>query len=197
MKLNFVFRIIFRLGLASGLFLSFSCAYKNAARFEGLPENIKVVYIPLFKNLSREPLVEAYFTEAIKAEILRSNNVKMAPSEMNAEATLTGVVENISVNSDESVIESKNTTYLPNGTVLPTQVKVTAVVRLTLTKKESNKVLWSSQFTQSKNYTPPQITLPVINSANSLYNLSEKRQTLESLSKDMMQLAYDRMVDQF
>ena len=62
---------------------------------------------------------------------------------------------------------------------------------------QSVVVLWASSFTQARNYTPPQLTLPTINSANSLYNLSVRRQTLSTLSKEMMQLAFDRLVDNF
>lgn len=178
-------------------FLLSSCAYKNSSQSDGLPENIKVIYIPIFTNESREPLTEVYFTNAFKNEVLRSGFAQLANTEINSEATLKGVIKSVTLTSDESVIESKDTAYLPQGTVLPTQVKVRVEVFLSLIKKDSNQVLWSSTFNQTKNYTPPQITLPVINSANNLYNLSERRQTLESLSKDMMQLAFDRMVDNF
>lgn len=177
--------------------LVFSCSYKNSSKYDRLPENVKVVYIPMFENLSREPLIETYFTEAIKEEFLRSGYASIAAKEFNAEAILKGKITSVEVNSDESVIESKSTTYLPQGSVLPTQTTVTVKVALSLIKKESGKILWQGEFAQSKNYTPPQITVPVVNSANSLYNLSEKRQTLESLSRDLMQLAYDRMIDGF
>lgn len=174
-----------------------SCAYKNSSKFDRLPENVKVLFVPLFQNQSREPLSEVYFTESFKNEVLRSGLAHLANNEINAEATLKGIVKSVKLVSDESIIESKDSAYLPQGTVLPTQVKVIVEVSMSLIKTDTKRVLWSGEFTQFKYYTPPQVTLPVINSANNLYNLNEKRQTLESLSKDMMQLAFDRMINNF
>lgn len=176
---------------------TFSCAYKLSNAVDKLPGGIKTITVPLFKNDSKEPQVEVYFTNAFKSEVLRFGKINLVNNEHEAEAVVTGTIKSVDLKSDESVIESKNATYLPYGTVLATQTKVTVVVSMKMTEIKSQKVLWSGDYTQSKNYTPPQITLPVINSANNLYNLSERRQTLEQLSKDMMQLALDRLVDNF
>lgn len=174
-----------------------SCAYKLSSNVDKLPGNINVLYIPIFINETKEPNVEVYFTNSLKTEVLRFGKISIADRPDQSQAILEGKIISIDYASDESLIESKDTAYLPFGTVLPTQVKVTVKVFITLTEYKTGKILWSSEFTQSKNYTPPQFTLPVINSANNLYNLSERRHTLESLSKDMMQLAFDRVVDNF
>jgi hypothetical protein len=86
---------------------------------------------------------------------------------------------------------------LPTENVLATQYRVTATVVLELKRKNSTDVLYSGQFVQTMNYSAPQITLPVINTANSLYNESAKRQTLDTISKELMQAAFDRMVENF
>ena len=128
---------------------------------------------------------------------MKAKFIQLKNDESSSEAVLQGRIISISVIADESVIEAKNTLYMPTENVLATQYKVTARIELILKKKNTTTILWSGQFTQSSNYSAPQITLPVINTANSLYNESAKRQTLTALSKDMMQAAFDRMVENF
>lgn len=194
MKPNFVFKFV---ALLLCSMTTFSCAYKLSNAVDQLPGGVNTIAVPMFKNDSKEPNIEVYFTNSFKGEVLRFGRINLVDSEAQAEAVVTGVVKSVKIVSDESVIESRNATYLPYGTVLATQVKVTVTVAMKMTEIKTGKILWSGDYEQSKNYTPPQITLPVINSANNLYNLSERRQTLETLSKDMMQLALDRLVDNF
>lgn len=177
-------------------FLS-SCAYKLSSNYDALPGNVRSIQIPIFKNDSIEVGAETTFTNALKSEALRSKFVQLKNDESEVEGILQGRVVRIEVVADESVIEAKNTQYLPAETVIATQYKVTAIIDLTLYRKGSMAVLWSGNFKQTSNYSAPQITLPVINTANSLYNQSAKRQTLDALSKDMMQAAFDRMVENF
>lgn len=174
-----------------------SCAYKLSSKVDTLPQNVRVIYAPLFKNNSTEPGTEVYFTNSMKRELLNSNVVSLVNSESSADAVLYGTVTLVEIVSDESAIEAKDTQFLPKNTILSTSTKITVTVDIKLQRKNSSEILWSSQFKQSRNYTPPQVTLPVINSANNLYNLSARRQTLETLSEEMMQLAFDRLVDNF
>ena len=155
------------------------------------------IVVSVFVNNTTEAFVENTYTDSMRSEILRSGYAQVANSESDADAVLIGTVQKVSLVADESVIESKNTDYLPNKNVLSKSVKVTVSVNLVLKKKGSSEVLWTGNFEQSRSYTPPQLTLPTINSANSLYNLSVRGQTLATLSKAMMQLAFDRMVDNF
>ncbi len=179
--------------------LYFGCAYKLSSTSDGLPGNIQSVYVHPFKNLSNEPGAEVFFTESLKKEILSSSKIQLKSSDGNTDGYIKGDITEIRIlSSDDSVIEAtKDAKFLPYGTVLSTQVKVEVRVRVELWSNKDKKVVWGSDFVQAINYTPPQITLPVVNSANNLYNLSARRQTLESLAQQMMQLAYDRMVDNF
>lgn len=181
------------------IFTGSGCAYKLSSQVDALPNQVKRVHMPIFNNKSTEPGVEVYFTESLKTEAIKSGLVQLTGTESESDAILTGVINEIEVTSDESVIESidDGKSYLPNSTVLSTQTKVTVSVSVSMKKKNSSEILWSSDFRQSRYYTPPQVTLPVINTANNLYNLSARRQTLETLSKEMMQLAFDRLVDNF
>lgn len=179
------------------IFTGAGCAYKLSSQVDALPNQVKRVHMPVFSNKSTEAGVEVYFTESLKTEAIKSGLVQLASTESESDAILTGVINEIEVIADESVIEARDNAYLPNSTVLSTQTKVTVSVSVFMKKKNSSEILWSSEFKQSRYYTPPQVTLPVINTANNLYNLSGRRQTLETLSKEMMQLAFDRLVDNF
>lgn len=179
------------------LFFTSGCAYKLSVETDSLPGNVKSIQIPLFKNDSAEVGAETFFTNSLKSEALRSKFVKLKNEEADVEGVLQGRITSVDVIADESVIEAKNSTYLPTETVIATQYKVTVRVSLQLKRRGSSATLWSGSFMQARNYSAPQITLPVINTANSLYNQSAKRQTLDALSKEMMQAAFDRMVENF
>jgi len=185
--------------ILSIVIFQFGCAYKLSSSTDSLPGHVKSIYLPIFKNNSTEPGVEVYFTNALKKEMLTSKKLQLFNDENQSDAVMYGKIKSVEINSDESVAESNQNSknYLPRGTVISTQVKVVVTVGLELKKANSSQVLWSSEFKQSLNYTPPQVTLPVINSTNNLYNLSARRQTLETLANQMMQLAFDRMVDNF
>ncbi len=174
-----------------------SCAYKLSTNLESLPGDVRHIQIPLFKNSSPEPGAEIYFTNSLKSEALRSRVAKLENESGQAEAILQGTIISIETLAGDSVIESSANPYLASGTVLATQYALSVNIFLELKKKDSSLVLWSGNFKQSKNYTAAQITLPVINTSNSLYNQSAKRQTLDALSKEMMQAAFDRMLENF
>ncbi len=174
-----------------------SCAYKLSTNLEALPGNVRRIQIPLFKNSTIEPGVEVFFTNSLKAEALRSRVAKIENDSGNAEAILQGTISSIEVVAGDSVIEPSTNQYLPGGTILATEYAVVISVDLTLKKRDSNVLLWSGNFKQSKNFTAGQITLPVINTSNSLYNHSAKRQTLDAISKELMQAAFDRMLENF
>jgi len=186
-----VIRFLFLFGLLTG------CAYQLSNKVDVLPGNSKVLYIPVFKNDSTESLVEVYYTDSLKNEVLRSGYAKLSNTESEADAVLIGRIQSVEVTTDELVVESVNTKYLPKDSVLSSKAKIKVQVELILKKKGSSEILWRGQYTEAKDYTPPQLTLPTINSANNLYNLSARKQTLITLSKEMMQLAFDRMVDNF
>lgn len=174
-----------------------SCAYKLSTSIDALPGGVRRIQIPLFKNATSEPGAEAYFTNALKTEALKSRVAIIENDESQAEAILQGTIASIEILADDSVLEAQNDKYLPGGTVLATQYHVTVTVDLKLKKKGSSAVLWSGNFKQAKTFPAAQITLPVINTSNSLYNQSAKRQTLDALSKEMMQAGFDRMVENF
>ena len=174
-----------------------SCAYNLRKETDVLPGGVKSIQIPLFKNNSPEAGAEIYFTNSLKSEALRSRAVRLENEDSNAEAILQGIVSGIQIVADESIVESPSKPYLPSGTVLALAYKVIVTIDLTLKKRGSNVLLWSGNFKQTKNFSAAQITLPVINTSSSLYNESAKRQTLDAISKELMQAAFDRLLENF
>ena len=60
----------FRLALAAVVLVG--CGYRFAASGGTLPEGVRALYVPLFANSTPEPGTEAYFTEALRAELARA-----------------------------------------------------------------------------------------------------------------------------
>ena len=179
-------------------FLS-GCAYKLSTKLEKLPGDVKSIQVPLFINSSTEPGIEVFFTNSLKNETLKSRVVKLVNEESESDGILQGRIVDVDVLASDSIIDAKtsNPKYLPRDNVLTSAYTVTVNVELILKKKGSSVIYWSGNFKQAQNYSAPGITLPVINTANNLYNHSAKRQTLDAISKEMMQAAFDRMLENF
>ena len=134
------------------LLVSSGCAYRLSSEYATLPGGVKNIQIPVFKNESPEVGVETFFTNSLKSEALRSRFVRLQNEESTSEAVLQGTIKSITVIADESVIEAKNTQYMPTETVLATQYKVTVNVDVVLKRRGSTEVLWSGSFRQESNY---------------------------------------------
>src|SRR5687768_13363470 len=110
-------RIFFRVTASVIIFfLAFNltgCAYKLSSRTIHLPGKVKSLQIPLFRNDSSEVGAETYFTNAMKVEALRSQFVTVKNEESEAEGVLQGRVMSVDVLADESIIEAKNTEFMP------------------------------------------------------------------------------------
>ena len=191
--------LFFKLTGSVIIFFTLSCAHNLSMTKNSMPGGVKKINIPLFKNESREPGIEIYFTNSLKTEAIKAH-LSLQDEENNSEAVFYGTITSMDVIVvDESIMEaSKNSSFLlPSETVLAATYTVKATINLVLKKRGSSEVLWSGSFTQARNYSAPIITLPVTNTANPLYNLSAKRQTLDILSREMMQEAFDRLLENF
>lgn len=186
-----IYRILFLFSLLT------SCAYHMGPRADAVPGGVKSIGIPVFKNLSKEVMVETYFTNALLQEFERSKVVQIVPEPL-AEATMYGVIKKIEYLADiNSMTLGKETQFQPAETVLTGSYQVRVEVELKLIRNGDQKLLWFSDYSKSKTYSAPQVTLPIVNSVNPLYNLSARRQLLEQVSLDLMSEAHDRMLDKF
>lgn len=183
-----VFRFIFALGTA---LLASSCAYRVGNQDRSLPQGYKQVSIPIFKNYSSEPGVEVSFTNALIKEFERSRigrNVDLAQ----AEVVIEGQIKSIAY-----VTGGTKDSGLPLGSVLATSYDIQVTVGLQVKRRADQAVLWNGEFSRTRSYTAPQVTLPALNTVNPLYNLSARRQNIDTLAMDLMAEAHDRLTEKF
>lgn len=169
-----------------------SCAYRWGAPDRALPGSYKQVYIPIFKNLTKEPGIELEFTNAIRQEFERSKIARISEPEQ-AEVELQGEISSLQYSPEAP----KEGGTLPLGTVIATQYNIRLNVHITLKKRADQSILWSGDFSSQRSYIAPQVTMSGINTVNPLYNLSARRQNIQVMSATLMSEAHDRMTENF
>lgn len=78
--------------LASILLAGSGCGYKLVGSGQGLPENIKQVFIPIFINKTGEPQIEREITRTVRQEFMTDGRVKIGPRNK-ADAIMTGEIQ--------------------------------------------------------------------------------------------------------
>lgn len=173
-----------------------SCAYHIGNQVETAPGGVRSISVPMFKNMSNEVSAEVQFTNALIQEFDRSKTVHVVAD--NSDAVMSGVITKIEYLVPATSLKlAQNTTYMPNGTVLATDYNLTVEVELKLIRRIDQKVVWTNTFVGVRSYSSPQVTLPVVNSVNPLYNLSARRQNISLLAAELMSEAHDRMLENF
>jgi hypothetical protein len=170
-----------------------SCGYNWGFGDRELPGGYREVAIPMFKNESTEVGIEADFTRSLIQRFERSQ-VAVVKDKDHAPLVLRGTITKVDVVRG---LGASKINQLPTRAVLNTEYVVTAHSTLSLVRQSDQKVLWSGSFEKSKVYLAPRIGTEVVNSANALYNSSERRLTLTSLADEMMREAHDRMTESF
>lgn len=177
-------------------FFALGCAYRWGHTDYRLAGGYEQLAIPVFKNQSREPGVEIYFTNSLVRQFERSK-IASVVSESLAPLSLQGVVIGVDY-IGESLIESDaNSNSLPTGTVLNTQYRVYVTTRLRLVRNSDQKVVWEGEFKNERVYVAPRMESAVTNTADPLYNQSARHLTISKLADDMMLEAHDRMTENF
>lgn len=172
------------------------CAYRLGVSGRTLPGGYKTVEVPIFANLSPEPGIEVAFTNSLIQEIER-NKVVAVQREGLAPAILKGEILNVTYKPTGPIQKGDKAPYLPDGAVLATGYRVLVTTRLRLVEKASGRTLWASDFDGESSYTAPQVTMARVNTVDPLYNLSARRRILESMARDLMTEAHDRMTENF
>lgn len=186
-----------RLCLIFLCFFQFGCAaYRWGSNSRALPGNYKKIAIPIFKNSTQEPNIEVYFTNALMQEFLRSP-VAEVTQEGNADILVNAVITDLTYKPLGEKTKDSGLVNLPIGSVLATNYAIYLTVNITLMSTRDGKVLWQQAFSNEKIYQAPQVTKPIINSVNPIYNLSARRQSIELLATTMMQEAFNRMTENF
>lgn len=184
-KLNHLLFIVFLFSLSA-------CAYRFGNADRSLPEGYRQVNIPIFKNYSQEPSVEVLFTNALIQEFEKSKFARVTEPAQ-SEVFIEGAIKSINYLGTNRRTEGS----LPSGTVLAASYDIQLVVSVTVRRHSDKSILWQGDFTRSRSYSAPQVTLAGVNTVNPLYNLSARRQNLEILANDVMAEAHDRITENF
>ena len=184
-----------KLLIVMSIFLS-SCGYKVGNLNRSMPEEVKLVAVPTFKNATGEAGLEGFFTNAVLEEIIKARFVKLAPQKK-AEAVLEGKVISIRYVPQGTNVADSSNNQLPTGTALTSSYDVQVVVNLRLRRRSDNKILWATTVSGSRTYQAAQIGESGFNSANAIYNYSAKKYTMGLLSKSLMTQAFSRMTEGF
>ncbi len=147
--------------LLSGL----GCGYRFAPGGSGLPEGVRSVCAPVFRNDTPEPGLEVLFTRAFRQELLRAGVLGSGT----CEASIEGVV--VSVSSYPTLIN-----YRASATV---------VVRLV----KDGRVLSETMVSGNEDFLTGQPGVPV----DVLEAEANRQAALQRLGEALMREAYDRL----
>lgn len=138
---------------------------------------------------------EGIFTNAMVAELIRADFVKLVP-QSRAEVVLEGTIISIAYEASGTITnESKSS--LPANAVLNSSYDAKVIVKLNLRRVRDQKIIWNGSFSGQRNLRAAQIGTAGLNSANPNYDYDAKRFTLGVLAKQMMAEAYSRMTEGF
>jgi hypothetical protein len=175
--------------------LAASCAYRIGSPDRSLPGGYRQVFVPVFKNKTMEPGIEVSFTNALIQEFERAKIGRVTP-ESQAEIIAEGEIETVEY-APAGKREYTEGSSLPRGAVLAAQYQIAILAKLTLLRSSDRSVLWTGEFAGERSYVAPQVIAAGINTVNPLYNLSARRQNIETIAIKMMSEAHDRMTENF
>ncbi|MBN2467985.1 MAG: LptE family protein [Deltaproteobacteria bacterium] len=104
-------------------------SYRFVPEHNTLPEGVKSISIPFFKNDTYEANIESYFSDALINEFVKNKQITVASH--GADATLYGIVKEFSMASIAYSREDRARQY-----------RAYVVLELTLTKNESGEIIW-------------------------------------------------------
>lgn len=171
-----------------------SCAYTWGPSLRTLPGNHRTLSIPVFKNKTMEPGIEVSMTNSLRHEFNRSNQFRVQ-DEKETEVTVLGEIT--SIKNEPAGPRTSADSNLPTGAVLATSYTTILTMHVKLVRKSDGFIYWESDFQGERAYSAPQVTLSGVNSVNPIYNLSARRQNIESMTNDMMSEVYDRLTENF
>lgn len=127
--------LTFVLALTAALAAS-SCGYALAGRGSFLPQDIRVVGIPLLENKTTQQRVEQKITEKIRNEFIDrgAGKYKIVPTTGGADAVLTGTITSITTQAVGLTEQQFASRYL-----------VTVTMRVQFTDARNSQVIWSNE----------------------------------------------------
>lgn len=178
------------------LFLT-GCSYHFGSLKRSVPGGYDRISVPVFANKTLEAGAQTYFTSAMIEELERGHMAKVV-DKSEAQVILEGTVRKIDLVQGAQVTnQTPGFKPLPQNAVLAKEYRLFVEVSLKLKRKSDDKILWAGDFKGEQRYTAPEVTEPVINTVDPIYNQSAKFQTVKLLARDMMAEAHDQMTENF
>jgi hypothetical protein len=154
------------------LVMGLGCGYRFVPRDGTLPEGVRAVCAPIFRNDTPEPGLETLFTRAFRQELVRAGTLGGGEA---CDSTLEGVV--LFVGSSPTIV-----TEPEQGSRLASY-RATAVVLLKLSK--DGRVLAETSVSGTEDYLP--------GSGDVLEAEANRQAALHRLSETLMREGYERL----
>ncbi len=153
------------------------CGYHFKGKANNLPEDIKSISIPIFKNDTTETNIENLFTNALIAQFVRSKEFKITDVDK-ADAVIYGVLKEY---------HNETLTYSGGGKV--SQYRVRIVAEVSLVRAKTKEVIWRAKhLSEFEDYDA---------STNTIKNEANKEKAIRRLAKFMAEIIHDRMLENF
>jgi len=110
-----------------------SCGYALSGRGSFLPEYIKTLGIPMFKNNTPYQSVEQLFTQKVRLEFQSSRRYTIVPSDEGVDGVVRGEIQSIS-------LQPVNL----NDAQLASRFRVTVAMKLSFEDVKAGKTLWEN-----------------------------------------------------
>ena len=115
-----------------------ACGYHTAGHYSTLPKSIHVIAVPAMENKTTKYRVEQKLTAATIHEFLVKTTYKVVPNANEGDAVLTGKV----VSMEVVPLLFQTTTTQTSSTAQATAMLVTMKCEVTLTERDTDKVLY-------------------------------------------------------
>jgi hypothetical protein len=126
--------------IASIFVIGVGCGYKLIGRGEGLPGNIKQIFIPILTNKTGEPQIEREITRSVRREFMTDGRVRIGRRNR-ADAILTGEIQSYMLIP---------LTFDPQDNV--TEYRLNMSIRITLRDVKKKKNLFQQTLDSSREY---------------------------------------------
>ncbi len=166
-------------GVIAAVIILSGCGYHVAGKAVLVPNDVKTIAIPAFKNLSHQYRIEQTVTAAIKQEFVERTKFQVASNPAGADAVLRGIISNVK----KSVL-----TFDPQtGRATTLQIQVTAVV--ILEDLHTHKTIYSnSNYTFREEYQISPLN-PVL--------FEEDQPAIDRLSRDLARTLVTDILEDF
>ncbi|WP_434389384.1 LPS assembly lipoprotein LptE [Melittangium boletus] len=167
------------LGALSGM----GCGYRFTPRSAGLPEGVRSVCAPIFRNDTPEPALEALFTRVLRLELVRAG---VLGAEGACDATIEGVVAG--VGSAPTIVTDPvydGNTRVAEPRLASYRASATVVLRL----RKDGGVLSETVVTGNEDFLPGTASV----SGDILEAEANRQAALHRLAETLMREGYDRL----